>query len=144
MMTLTKVRVPVPSAAAGVVEMYVNNCGLRGPRNGGLNNNDWATLRATPQKVLEWFATAGFAVAGGSEEVAPFAPCASRLANLDGLKTRAALPVPIPRFWLLDASSGYAFDAGQHLPYWLAKNDASFVPLLVPAHQMAHFSQQLV
>jgi len=138
-MPFTKVRVPVPSAACGMVELYVNKGSAKFSRRDGAGS-DWATLRASPHKVLEWFATASFAPSGQREAIGQFEPCARRLAGLDQLKNEVRPPIAVPRFWQLEGSD-YGFDAGPHLPYWLAKNDASFVPLLVPANQMAHFSR---
>lgn len=142
MMPFAKVRVPVPVAIDGAVELYVNK-GSRVIARRDSAGNDWATLRASAPKVLEWFATAGFAPSGERAAVAQFSPCERRLAGLDHLKTEVRPAMAVPKFWQLEGSA-YGFDAGPHLPYWLAMNGASFVPLLVPAHQMAHFSQQLV
>jgi len=142
MILFSKVRVPVPSAACGSVEMYVSRASrviIRGNEVG----SDWTSLHASPKKVLEWFATADFAANGRREALARFAPCGQRLASLDQLKREVRPPLAVPRFWQLGGSD-YGFDAAHHLPYWLAMNDASFVPLLVPTHQMAHFSQALV
>lgn len=142
MLPFAKVRVPVPTALLGMVELYVSACTRRaGQRADALH--DWASLRATPRKVLEWFASSGFAAGGEKNALVRFQPCPKRLVCLDQLKHRVPPPLAIPRFWQLD-DSNYGFDAGPHLPYWLAMNNASFVPLLVPAHQMAHFSRALV
>ncbi|MBP0600013.1 hypothetical protein J8I26_18030 [Herbaspirillum sp. LeCh32-8] len=141
MMPFAKVRVPVPAAVDGAVELYVSKGSRMIVRRDGAGN-DWATLRACPAKVLAWFATAGFAASGERGAVAQFAPCERRLAGLDHLKTEVRPAMAVPKFWQLDGAA-YGFDASPHLPYWLAMNGASFVPLLVPAHQMAHFSQQL-
>lgn len=142
MSPFAKVRVPVPSALLGMVELYVSSC-TRIMTGRADAMHDWAGLKASPRKVLEWFATAGFAASGEAAFLAPFRPCAERLACLDQLKHSVRPALAMPRFWLLD-DSNYGFDASPHLPYWLAVNDASFVPLLVPAHQVAHFSRALV
>ncbi|WDZ95474.1 hypothetical protein Herbaro_18630 [Herbaspirillum sp. WKF16] len=142
MMPFAKVCVPVPAAAAGMVELYINKGSRMIVRRDGAGN-DWATLRASPRKVLEWFATSGFAPSGKREALAQFEPCARRLAGLDHLKTEVRPALAVPKFWQIEGAA-YGFDAGPHLPYWLAKNGASFVPLLVPAEQMAHFSERLV
>lgn len=142
MMPFAKVRVPVPGALLGMVELYVSS----GPRIMAVRNgnaHDWSSLYASPRKVLEWFATAGFAASGERAALSGFQPCARRLASLDQLKNTVRPPLAVPRFWQLDGSN-YGFDASPHLPYWLAVNDASFIPLLVPAHQVAHFSRALV
>lgn len=142
MMPFAKVRVPVPAALLGMVELYVSSgARLITARSG--TTHDWASLNASPRKVLEWFATAGFAASGERAALSSFRPCARRLASLDQLKNTVRPPLAVPRFWQLDGSN-YGFDASPHLPYWLAMNDASFIPLLVPAHQVAHFSQALV
>ncbi|WP_284078716.1 hypothetical protein [Herbaspirillum aquaticum] len=142
MSPFAKVRVPVPSALLGMVELYVSSCTrIVTGRTDAMH--DWASLKASPRKVLDWFATAGFAASGEALPPAPFRPCAQRLASLDQLKHSVRPALAVPRFWLLEGSN-YGFDASPHLPYWLAVNDASFVPLLVPAHQMAHFSRTLV
>lgn len=135
MMPFAKVRVPVPAALLGMVELYVSSgARLITARSG--TTHDWASLNASPRKVLEWFATADFAASGERAALSSFQPCARRLASLDQLKNTVRPPLAVPRFWQLDGSP--------HLPYWLAMNDASFIPLLVPAHQVAHFSQALV
>ena len=142
MSPFAKVRVPVPSALLGMVELYVSSCTrIVTGRTDAMH--DWASLKASPRKVLDWFATAGFAASGEALPPAPFRPCAQRLASLDQLKHSVRPALAVPRFWLLEGSN-YGFDTSPHLPYWLAVNDASFVPLLVPAHQMAHFSRALV
>ncbi|MBP1318242.1 hypothetical protein RJO15_24080 [Herbaspirillum huttiense F1] len=142
MLPFAKVRVPVPTALLGKVELYVSSCTrIITGRSDAMQ--DWASLNASPRKVLEWFATAGFAASGEAAALAPFQPCAARLASLDQLKHRVRPALAIPRFWQLDGSN-YGFDASPHLSYWLAVNEASFVPLLVPTHQMAHFSRALV
>lgn len=142
MLPFAKVRVPVPTALLGKVELYVSSCTrIITGRSDAMQ--DWASLNASPRKVLEWFATAGFAACGEAAALAPFQPCAARLARLDQLKHRLPPPLAVPRFWQLDGNN-YGFDASPHLSYWLAVNDASFVPLLVPTHQMAHFSRALV
>ncbi|MFJ3057295.1 hypothetical protein [Herbaspirillum sp. NPDC087042] len=142
MILFSKVRVPVPSAACGAVEMYVSRVS-RTIARGSDAGNDWTSLHASPRKVLEWFATAGFAVSGRREMLARFMPCEQRLASLDQLKREVRPALAVPRFWQLGGAD-YGFDVTPHLPYWLAMNDASFVPLLVPTHQMAHFSQALM
>ncbi|MDR9850091.1 hypothetical protein [Herbaspirillum huttiense] len=142
MLPFAKVRVPVPTALLGKVELYVSSCTrIITGRSDAMQ--DWASLNASPRKVLEWFATAGFAASGEAAALAPFQPCAARLASLDQLKHRVRPALAIPRFWQLDGGN-YGFDASPHLSYWLAVNEASFVPLLVPTHQMAHFSRALV
>lgn len=141
MMPFAKVRVPVPAAAEGTIELYINKGSRQVTRLDGAGN-DWATLRANPAKVLAWFASASFAACGQQGNASPFHPCAERLAGLDHLKTEVRPALPVPKFWQLDGEH-YAFDAGQHIPYWLAMNEASFIPLLVPSNQMAHFSQYL-
>lgn len=141
MIPFSKVRVPVPTAAHGSVELYVSSAS-RVITRGNDAGNDWASLHACPQKVLEWFATAVFAACGRREALGRFEPCQQRMARLDQLKSEVRPPLAVPRFWQMGGSD-YGFDAGPHLTYWLALNAASFVPLLVPTNQMAHFSQAL-
>lgn len=142
MLPFAKVRVPVPTALLGKVELYVSGC-TRLVTQRANAMHDWASLHAHPRMLLDWFATAGFSPGGETAALTRFEPCAQRLARLDQLKHRLPPPLAVPRFWQLDGNN-YGFDANPHLSYWLAVNEASFVPLLVPTHQMAHFSRALL
>ena len=111
------------------------------PRTLGPLVSDQATLRAAERAA---------ALLDGLYEHSPWIAAqawslkpAGGFVSLDQLKHSVRPALAMPRFWLLE-DSNYGFDASPHLPYWLAVNDASFVPLLVPAHQMAHFSRALV
>ncbi|WP_156523241.1 hypothetical protein [Bordetella ansorpii] len=103
----------------------------------------WQVIFANPARYLAWVRRAAFANVNPDGSFGPgFRPDSSKLAKLDSLRQGV-------RGWLgitlvsEKSANTYSFIDGRHRAYWLAINNAVSVPLLVPAHQVAHFKDFL-
>jgi len=105
--------------------------------------NGWSMIWADPQKYLAWVRAASFSNINPDGTNGPgFVPNAWKLNRLDSLKEGVSRPLGITL--VREVIEGcYTFTDGRHRAYWLAKNMATLVPLLVPAHQVKHFQSFL-
>lgn len=108
----------------------------------------WSLVRASPARYLRWLSETEFSQTdarhdrdGRTLPNSPkigFFPYPARLATLDSLRNdqHADLEITV----LLETLPGrYFFGDGRHRAYWLASNNAEFVPLMVPSHQADRF-----
>ncbi|MFL9926044.1 hypothetical protein PQR62_17345 [Herbaspirillum lusitanum] len=134
--------VAVASASSGKVELHANHALRLAAEDGSLIAEEWTTLRASPKKIIEWLESSRFCQAGCKLEATAFHPDAGRLASLDRCKNESRPPLSIPKFWEIGPAV-FSFEGGTQIPYWLAMNDASYVPLMVPMAQLAQFAERL-
>lgn len=135
--------VPVSCVPGGIVEFYEDLMMEGREIQGSVQPGDWSLIRAVPQKLLDWLKNAHFANGGGTDG---FEPIQAKIQELDTLKVgqRGALEVTWVSLVSNFPADSYEFINGRHRAFWLAKNGAAFVPLLVPNSQIGHFSALLV
>lgn len=136
---------------------YTAFCGRRTfdspPGNDHEDDDDykWSLIRAKPSRYLPWLSETEFSQTdakhdktgrriAGSPRLG-FVPYQWKLSRLDSLRVaqREALPItlliePVP--------GGFVFEFGRHRAYWLAINNAEFVPLMVPIQQAERFRER--
>lgn len=113
--------------------------------------SDWSLIRARPGCYLGWLSQTEFGQTDAKHDeqgrLLPgslrlgFAPHLHKLSNLDSLRVAQHSPLPITL--LIEPVSGaFQFEFGRHRAYWLAINNAEFVPLMVPMHQAERFRER--
>lgn len=113
-----------------------------------LGEPDWSLIRAHPSRYLCWLSQTEFGQVDAKHDESGrllpgfrqvgFAPHQSKLRRLDSLRVAQHSPLPITL--LMEPMAGaFQFEDGRHRAYWLAINDAEFVPLMVPMHQADRF-----
>ncbi|OWY31827.1 hypothetical protein [Herbaspirillum aquaticum] len=139
-----QMEVSATGAAGGKVVMYEDALHNVRTYNGQAESGKgWAILKATPEKVLAWLKDAEFANGSYGDPPRGFNPYPDKLARLDSLREGQGRALDMGVVY--EKVPGlYEFMNGRHRSYWLATNGAEFVPFVVPAHQVEHFTQLLV
>ena len=116
-----------------------------------LGELDWSLIRAHPSRYLSWLSQTEFDQPDAKHDVsgrllpgsarAGFVPYQLRLTALDSLRVKQRSPLSITLL-LESMTDKFEFQDGRHRAYWLAINEAEFVPILVPMHQAERFRER--
>ncbi|WP_353192123.1 hypothetical protein [Pandoraea pnomenusa] len=140
---MDKLNVPVSVVPGGAVRMYEDSGYTWSTFNGKVASKGWEVVRAIPEKLLRWLEQSKFSNASLGDRFDGFHPYPHKLAELESLKKGQGRDLDMTLV-VQKTEWSYEFVNGRHRAYWLAANGAEFVPILVPVHQVAHFTSVLI
>ncbi|MGU7773741.1 hypothetical protein ACV229_26605 [Burkholderia sp. MR1-5-21] len=135
---------------------YTAFCGRRTFDSPPGNDHDddehrWSLIRANPSRYLLWLSQTEFSQTDAKHDASGrrvvgsprtgFVPYQWKLSRLDSLRVAQGDALEITL--LIEPVPGaFEFRFGRHRAYWLATNNAEFVPLMVPLHQAERFRER--